>query len=410
MKDRNLLLTAIVAALLAGAPFGAAVAPAADDINLTAFANGALVESSTSDYGGGWEARLVTDESPRTGWASVQNAAEPFSIVISLAERSEIHAVEFDTASTETPARAAKDIDVAVSDTSASAGFTAAATAALKSGADKQRVTLAKPATGRWIKLTVTSNHGDAGYSELMEFRAFGTQLTHTPMPTNLSGTYHSAAYGDFHLQQDGATLAGCYAHNSGLVQGGAESSLMRLTWREHENSGPAIMVLKRDGKSFEGWWADKDSTAWHTNWDLKKSSDAVGSCPHWNPKAATGNVVAAELAAAGRVRLYGINFDVDSDRLRADAKPAIDQLLAALKASADWKVSIEGHTDSTGNAAHNLDFSRLRAESVKAALVAGGIAANRLTTAGFGQTKPAASNDTEAGRAQNRRVEVVRQ
>ena len=71
--------------------------------------------------------------------------------------------------------------------------------------------------------------------------------------------------------------------------------------------------------------------------------------------------------------------------------------------------VEIEGHTDSTGNAAHNLDLSQLRAKTVRAALVAAGIAADRLTTAGLGQTEPVASNDTEAGRAQNRRVEVVR-
>jgi outer membrane protein OmpA-like peptidoglycan-associated protein len=183
----------------------------------------------------------------------------------------------------------------------------------------------------------------------------------------------------------------------------------MRLTWRELQRSGPAIMVLKRDGKSFEGWWADKDSNAWHSNWDLKKASDTVGSCPHWNPKAASGNVVATELAAEGRVRLYGINFDVDSDHLRTDAKPAIDQLVAALKSNPAWSVSIEGHTDSTGTAARNLDLSQLRAKSVKAALVAAGIAAERLTTAGLGQTKPIASNDTEMGRAQNRRVEVVK-
>ena len=83
--------------------------------------------------------------------------------------------------------------------------------------------------------------------------------------------------------------------------------------------------------------------------------------------------------------------------------------LLGALKANPDWKVSIEGHTDSTGNAAHNLDLSQRRAASVKIALVAAGIAADRLTTAGFGQTKPVASNDSAIGRAQNRRVEVVR-
>ena len=379
------------------------------DINLTAFANGALVEQSTSDYGGGWQARWITDESPQTGWSSAQAASGPFTIVISLPQRSEIHALEFDTASTETPERSAKDVAVAISDTSATAGFAPVATIALKPAANKQATTLPKAASGRWIKVTITTNHGDAAYSQLMEFRALGKPLTTTPMPSNLSGTYHSDSYGNFHLQQAGATLTGCYEHNRGLVQGGAESHLMRLTWREGERTGPAIMVLKRDGKSFEGWWMDKGATAWQPNWDLKKTSDTIGSCPHWDPKAASGNVVASELAAEGRVRLYGISFDVDSDRLRADATPAIEQLIAALKANASWSVSIEGHTDSTGAAARNLDLSRLRANAVKAALVAGGIASDRLTTTGLGQTKPIASNETEVGRAQNRRVEVVR-
>jgi len=405
----NWIPVVVGGAVVAAAITTSAGARALADINLSAFANGALVESSTSDYFNGWEARWVTDENPKTGWSTARGAKAPFVIVISLAERSEIHAVEFDTASTESPARTAKDVDVTISDVSATAGFAPLVSVSLKEAADKQSFPVATPGAGRWIKLTIKTNHGDADYSQFMEFRAMGTPLAQTPVPTNLSGTYQSNTYGRFHLQQDGASLIGCYEHKEGVFQGGAESHLMRLTWREGAESGPAIMVLKRDGKSFEGWWTYTTSLQWNPNWDLKKVSDVVGSCPHWNPKTASGNVVASELASGGRVRLYGINFDVDSDRLRADAKPAVDQLIEALKANPTWKVSIEGHTDSTGDAAHNLTLSQLRANAVKAALVTGGIPADRLTTSGLGQTKPLAPNDTEVGRAQNRRVEVVR-
>ena len=98
-----------------------------------------------------------------------------------------------------------------------------------------------------------------------------------------------------------------------------------------------------------------------------------------------------------------------NNDHLRADAKPAIEDWLAALKSNPTWHISIEGHTDASGNAAHNLDLSKRRAASVKAALVAAGIATDRMTTTGFGQAKPVAANDTTIGRAQNRRGGIVK-
>lgn len=109
-----------------------------------------------------------------------------------------------------------------------------------------------------------------------------------------------------------------------------------------------------------------------------------------------------------GRVALH-INFDVDKATLRSDAKPVVAEIDKLLAANPALKLSIEGHTDNSGTAAHNRELSSARAASVRDALVALGIDASRLSSKGFGQDKPIADNGTEAGRAQNRRVELVK-
>jgi outer membrane protein OmpA-like peptidoglycan-associated protein len=78
------------------------------------------------------------------------------------------------------------------------------------------------------------------------------------------------------------------------------------------------------------------------------------------------------------------------------------------MKNNPDLKVEIDGHTDSTGTAAYNMMLSEKRAKAVKEFMVTRGIDPKRLTTKGFGITKPAASNDTKEGRAKNRRVEFT--
>ncbi len=397
---------ATATALTLAATAWAATTPPPDP-DLAAFASGGLIERVSSNYGGSWQGTWLIDENPATGWANVKDEKGPYEIVISLPEKSEIHAVGFDTAQAENPARSAKMIDVQISDTSASAGFVPLTSVTLAPAKDGQRFAIAKPGTGRWLRLIVKSNNGDPDYAEIMNVRAFGKALTTTPLP-NVSGTYDGGeTYGKFHLQQTGAQLTGCYEEDGGRVQGGLEAHLMRLTWTQTKSGGSAVMVQTRDGKGFRGFWRMAADTEWHDDWNLTKISDKVGSCPNWNP--AKTNAVADSLANAGRVRLYGINFDSDKDALRADAKPAVDQLLAALKSNPTWNVTIEGHTDDTSTAAHNLDLSKRRAATVMAALIAGGIDAKRLTATGFGQTKPVASNASELGRAQNRRVEVAK-
>lgn len=115
-------------------------------------------------------------------------------------------------------------------------------------------------------------------------------------------------------------------------------------------------------------------------------------------------------ISASGRYVTHGILFDTASDRIKPESAPVIQSIAKGLEAAPALRLLIEGHTDSTGNPAANLDLSRRRAEAVKSVLVAQfKIDAARLTTNGLGATRPIDSNDTPQGRAQNRRVELVK-
>ncbi|HEX6707304.1 MAG TPA: OmpA family protein [Albitalea sp.] len=105
---------------------------------------------------------------------------------------------------------------------------------------------------------------------------------------------------------------------------------------------------------------------------------------------------------------LQDVLFDVGQASLKSGAQSKLDQLAAVLKNHPERRVMVEGFTDSTGNAESNLLLSRARAEAVRASLMARGIGADRIDVRGNGEARPVASNATQAGRQQNRRVEVV--
>jgi outer membrane protein OmpA-like peptidoglycan-associated protein/curli biogenesis system outer membrane secretion channel CsgG len=116
-------------------------------------------------------------------------------------------------------------------------------------------------------------------------------------------------------------------------------------------------------------------------------------------------------ISSSGRYVTYGIKFDTDSDRLKPESAPVIQSIARGLETNPNLRLLIEGHTDSVGNADHNLDLSRRRAEAVKTVLVTQfKVDPARLEAAGLGASKPIASNDTPQGRSQNRRVELVKQ
>jgi len=116
------------------------------------------------------------------------------------------------------------------------------------------------------------------------------------------------------------------------------------------------------------------------------------------------------DLANTGKTIVYGIHFDTASATIKPDSEAALVEIVKLLKGSTTLNVYVVGHTDSVGSLDSNLKLSSARAAAVVNALVARGIAASRLKSAGVGPYSPVASNDTDAGKAKNRRVEFVKQ
>lgn len=104
---------------------------------------------------------------------------------------------------------------------------------------------------------------------------------------------------------------------------------------------------------------------------------------------------------------LNGVTFEFDKATLTPNAKTILNGVADALLARKDINVEIDGYTDDIGSAAYNLRLSQRRADSVKQYLIGRGVDAARMTTKGFGEAHPIASNKTEEGRALNRRVEL---
>lgn len=102
------------------------------------------------------------------------------------------------------------------------------------------------------------------------------------------------------------------------------------------------------------------------------------------------------------------LTFDLNSTRITAESLPNVNNLIEIMTAYPSLQVTIQAHTDNTGNVAANKELSLGRANAIRSALTSAGIAPNRLTTQGFGAEKPMASNDSEEGRQTNRRIDVV--
>ena len=399
-----------------------------EEQSLVSLSSGAFPVKRPSEYSGAYSTIQLLDERLPTNWTSAEGNLGPEVCVIALPEKTVLKTIEFDCGGAEDSC--ARDVSVEMSDTDQNGGYEKVADVSLKPGANNQKFPVTSEIPGRWMRLTIKNNHGSKRFIELGEFRAYGTQLTQTPFPS-VSGTYDSDL-GAMHLKQEGASVIGCYYTRGGVFEGGIEGRVMKLTWCDLCNTskqkrGPAILVFAPDAERFVGIWWDEGAVSGHgrvldvNDRSLRQMISGLGGLTNGIPSETGFDItpaseimailcLAKDLEDLGRARVYGINFDSDSDKIKDESKSTLGNIVAMLKTKPDWKMSIEGHTDSTSTPQHNQGLSERRAASVKNYLTTAGIDASRLSTVGYGQDKPVAPNDNPIGKAQNRRVELVKQ
>jgi outer membrane protein OmpA-like peptidoglycan-associated protein len=196
---------------------------------------------------------------------------------------------------------------------------------------------------------------------------------------------------------------------------------------RKNEPSAVAIVrnyetaILKAGGKilnSKPDWWVNgKILRDGRETWvQAQRGNGTIWL--HIVEKAAMTQYIVADAAAmggdlrtTGHVAVYGIFFDTNKAEVKPESKPALEEIAKLLKADPALKLKVVGHTDMTGGLEANLKLSQARAEAVVQSLTAQhGIAAARLKAHGVGPLAPVATNDTEDGKARNRRVELVKE
>lgn len=183
------------------------------------------------------------------------------------------------------------------------------------------------------------------------------------------------------------------------------------LLWGSGDHRYLAAKLARDGGETHVAVFVTRNESGGESGGRAMAQVDVVESGAMEDRMAAIdANSLRADLARDGRVALYGILFDTDKDTLRPESDAQIEQIAQLLAQDAKLSIRVVGHTDATGSASHNRQLSQRRAARVVDALVADhGIARGRMEAVGVGSSQPVADNDSEEGRALNRRVEIVK-
>lgn len=444
-----------VAALLAGL-----LAPAAvfAQTNLAAAsAGGRLVFYSGQYDDADWAARNLIDGSGNTSWSGRSSGPQAVILAFRDGALAELEDVIVNPYSREANANWVREVEVHVSTTYPFRDFQRAGTLTLAPEGTDQVLTFDRPTRARYLKLVFLAN-GGGGYMQAGEIRALG-RLVDDGGPAPAYRSLHEAArieratseYNDSDwaaanlLAADGAPgeWAGKNAEPQEVVVALAEEALVTdVAVSNYAREAPpnwarTIEVQLSAESPFKGWGGGgtlqvppvgdlhalrlpRPTPARWVRFLFRGNGGGgymeagrirIYSVPPESAAAGgDGAGIRQQLAASGRAVTQEIHFAFGSAEILPASEPALEEIAAVLRDDAGLELIVEGHTDDVGGAEANLELSRRRAEAVKRWLVdRAGIAEVRLTTVGYGLTRPVAANDGEEGRAKNRRVELAR-
>lgn len=371
--------------------------------------------SETSNRIVEWTKEAVIDGTTYKGWNSREDEKFPLEFVFELSEECQIEKFGFNNeCEREYKGICAKNIKVEVSTTSSESGFTTILEPKLEEYAATKYFELKQPVKARWIRVSILSNYGNKKNTELMEIEALGNYVNEDVKQINLTGDWTST-WGTVSIRQNGSSINGCYKYRNGkITNAGMDRRILSFKWVEdgQGNSGQAALVVNEEGTRLNGIWSFGDNLKKYGIWTFKRKSDTPTQCYQVDETKKVDeekqNRLKTEIESTGKLTIYGINFETGSANIKPESYPTLDEIYNMLKDNVTMKLSINGHTDNQGSREYNIKLSTNRAESVKAYLVGKGIAADRLEAYGKGEDFPIADNETQLGRAANRRVELI--
>ncbi|MEO8804146.1 MAG: OmpA family protein [Rudaea sp.] len=213
--------------------------------------------------------------------------------------------------------------------------------------------------------------------------------------------------------------LTGTVEAQNGLALGEAPRFLLAKQARPQGSLHVAVFVADIPANQRAGIYViqieekpmDNVMAATQANAAVSENKQAAGTSVPMTDALVQAAALGSNLASTGQVNVYGIHFDFDKAEIKPESKPQLDEIAKLLVTNPTLKLRVTGHTDNIGSVDHNQTLSQRRADAIVAVLAANyGIVSERLTAVGLGSSLPVAGNDSDVGRALNRRVELVKQ